>query len=295
MTGPAQLGPALQLLRLTTGSLRDHGPRDDAGCRRLAALAVPVPASRLAGVGRAQAAFAIPHSALKLANVGWAKAALAIPNPTFLSALGAGLGRRDAASILVALVARFAHALTLRIAQLVRPARFGRGRRRDATSILVALVARFAHALALRVTLFVRPRLAQWRRFRAAPALGHRLAVGTQRRFNDTDALALLVADIAGLADAGPALAAEFVGLRLALRPVGLDATLRRDLGPGGSGVVAGNLVPTRGGFRPRQDRCVPELALLAFGYGGRHAELDALSHLEIDIVERQMIVRAAA
>src|SRR3972149_14377 len=226
MTGSAQLGPALQLLRLTTGSLRDHGPRDDVGCRRLAALAVPVPASGLAGVGRAeaalavpgpallaalvgwagrrqaapvipfptlgladigraeaalavphptlllpaflgwacrreaapvipppalrladigrsQAAFAIPHSALKLANVGWAKAALAIPNPTFLSALGAGLGRRDAASI------------------------------------LVALVARFAHALALRVTLFVRPRLAQWRRFRAAPAFGHRLAVGT--------------------------------------------------------------------------------------------------------------------
>ena len=105
------------------------------------ALVVPHPALGLAGFGRGQASvlpLAVPpqpfclHSSAGLvggrqvlrlsfhsqpfslqASAG-AEAALAVPDPALLLAFAGGVDRRDATSILVALVALLAHALALR-------------------------------------------------------------------------------------------------------------------------------------------------------------------------------------
>ena len=100
---------------------------------------------------------------------------------------------------------------------------------------------------------------------------------------------------MAGLADAGAALAAEFIGPWFALRPIGLHAVLRRNLGGGRSGIVDGLAVEPRAGRGEGHDGRILEAAMFAVGDFDRHLERDARTLGEIDMGVRALIIRAAA
>ena len=126
-------------------------------------------------------------------------------------------------------------------------------------------------------------------------ALRHGLAVRAELGLDDAAALALGVTHVTGLADASAALAAELVRSGLALRPLGLHAILRRDLGGCRSGIVAGIAIEPRRRDGEGHDGGVLEAAMLAAGNVNRHRELDARTLGEIDRRVRALIGGAAA